>query len=140
MTDVPMTLTRFEAILDAYGADSRRWPEAERRAAEAFAKADPRAPALLAAAADLDGAIHLTAPDVAAAALRETIIAAAKHRPERRPSLWWAGAGLGAALAGAAAGAVTVGVMAPGMGVDLAVEQVAGAATAFGELDEGMIR
>jgi len=140
MTDVPMPRDRFEAILDAYGADPRRWPDAERAAAQAFAATDPAAPALLAAAADLDGAIHLAAPAPAGAALRDAIIASAKAAPPRRRSLWWAGAGLGAALAGAAAGAVTVGVMAPHVVNDLTVEQMASAATAFGDLDEGVLR
>jgi anti-sigma factor RsiW len=140
MADVPMTRARFEAILDAYGADPRRWPDAERAAAQAFAAADPQAPALLAAAADLDGALHLAAPDPAEPALREAIIASAKAAPARRRSLWWAGAGLSAALAGAAAGAVTVGVMAPGAGGELAAEQIAGASTAFDDLDEGAVR
>lgn len=139
MADVPMTLARFEAILDAYGADPRRWPDAERGAARTFAEADPRAPALLAAAADLDGAIDLGAPDPAGADLREAVIASAKITPPRR-SLWWVGAGLGAALAGAAAGAVTVGVMAPRVSNELTAEQMASAATAFGDLDEGVLR
>jgi hypothetical protein len=140
MAEVPMTGGRFEAILDAYGADPRRWPAAERAAALAFAAANPSAPALLAAAADLDGAIHMTAPDAAAAPLREAIVASAKMTPRRRRPLWWAGAGLGAALAGAAAGAVTVAVMAPRVSNDLTAEQLASAATAFGDLDEGVLR
>lgn len=36
-----MTKERFEAILAAYGADARRWPEAERAAAEAYLAANP---------------------------------------------------------------------------------------------------
>ncbi len=71
--------------------------------------------------------------------LREAVIASAKITPPRR-SLWWAGAGLGAALAGAAAGAVTVGVMAPRVSNELTAEQMASAATAFGDLDEGVFR
>lgn len=140
MAEVPMTGGRFEAILDAYGADPRRWPDAERAAALAFAAADSGAPALLAAAADLDGAIHQAAPDPAAAPLREAIVASARSAPPRRRPLWWAGAGLGAALAGAAAGAVTVAVMAPRVSNDLIAEQMASAATAFGDLDEGVLR
>lgn len=31
-----MDRTRFDAIIDAYGADPRRWPAAERAAAETF--------------------------------------------------------------------------------------------------------
>lgn len=140
MADVPMARDRFEAILDAYGADPRRWPDAERAAAQAFAAVDPEAPALLAAAADLDGAIHQAAPVPAEGPLREAIVASARSTPPRRRSLWWAGAGLGAALAGAAAGAVTVGVMAPRVSDELTVDQLASTATAFGDLDEGVLR
>lgn len=35
-----MNRDRFEQILEAYGADPRRWPDAEREAAQAFAAAD----------------------------------------------------------------------------------------------------
>jgi anti-sigma factor RsiW len=128
---------RFEAMLNAYGADPRRWPASERAAAEAFAAHDPRAPALLAAAADLDAAIGAASPSPASAALREAIVASARIKAAPRRSLWWAGAGLGAALAGAAAGAVTVGIMAPGMSDDLSIEQVAGASTAFSQVETG---
>lgn len=36
-----MTHERFMQILEAYGADSRRWPECDRDAAEAYAMAHP---------------------------------------------------------------------------------------------------
>ena len=39
----PMNAERFASLLDAYGAEPRRWPDAERDAAQAFARADPRA-------------------------------------------------------------------------------------------------
>lgn len=42
-----MNWERFERIVEAYGASPRRWPEAERAAAEAFAAHDTRAAALL---------------------------------------------------------------------------------------------
>jgi hypothetical protein len=135
-----MSRERFETILDAYGADPRRWPGGERAGAQAFAAADAGAPALLAAAADLDGLILGGGPAPAGDRLREAIIASARIRPIRRRTLWWAGAGLGAALAGAAAGALTVGVLAPGIGGELSIDQAAGASTAFSDLDEGAFR
>lgn len=140
MADVPMNAARFAALLDAYGADPRRWPAEERAAALAFAADDPAAPAMLAAAADLDGLIEMAPPQPADAALRDAIIASAGTGPPPRLSLWWAGAGLGAALAGAAAGALTVAVMAPGVGHDLAIDQMAVASTAFGDFDDGAVR
>ena len=38
-----MTSERFLALVAAYGADARRWPEAERAAAQALAAARPEA-------------------------------------------------------------------------------------------------
>src|SRR5690606_29901660 len=49
-----MTPERFETLIAAYGADPRRWPEAEREAALAFAEGDPRAQTALAAERRLD--------------------------------------------------------------------------------------
>lgn len=57
-----MNCERFAAIVDAYGAESRRWPAAERAAAEALAARDPQAAALLAEALALDAL--LDAPPV----------------------------------------------------------------------------
>jgi len=51
-----MDRARFEYLLDAYGADFRRWPPDERAAAEAFARDNAEALALL-----LDGAHSLDA-------------------------------------------------------------------------------
>lgn len=53
-----MDRVRFETLLAAYGADPRRWPEAERAEAEAFAAANPDAHALLSEAQDLDTALE----------------------------------------------------------------------------------
>jgi len=52
-----MDRTRFEALLEAYGADPRRWPEAERAAAVAFASAHPEMGAVAAEAARLDAVL-----------------------------------------------------------------------------------
>ncbi|OUL83020.1 hypothetical protein [Paraburkholderia hospita] len=96
-----MTPERFRAIVDAYGADARHWPEAERAAASAWAAQHHReADALLAQAAQLDAwlASDAAATDVAPdAALIERVIASApanrKLRQPRRLSLAWAGGG-----------------------------------------------
>jgi anti-sigma factor RsiW len=139
MAESVMSHARFEAILDAYGADPRRWPDAERAAARDFSQADARAAALLASAARLDGLIELPAHAPASDALREAIVASAKTRRSRAP-LWWAGAGLGAALAGAAAGALTVGVLAPGAAAEFSADQALAAATAFDTFQEAASR
>lgn len=66
-----MNLERFAVIVDAYGADPRRWPAAERDAAQAFATTDARASVLLAEALALDAGLDaLPIPEPASAALR----------------------------------------------------------------------
>ena len=41
--EIAMDLARFETLADAYGADFRRWPAAERPAAEALLASAPAA-------------------------------------------------------------------------------------------------
>ncbi|WP_246792950.1 hypothetical protein [Burkholderia perseverans] len=106
-----MTPERFRNIVEAYGADSRRWPDAERDAARAWAGAHPEAAGpLLAEAADLDGWLgaHHVAP--AGHALVEHIVATAPaaRRPWTRGRLWWSGA----AMAGVGALGVLAGALA----------------------------
>ena len=126
-----MTPERFTALLQAYGADPRHWPEAERAEAQALLAAGP--PVLrqqLQEAAWLDaqlGATPVAAPDEALIARIAAGAQASAAHPESqadpgrsravgdarswRPRWWWSGAGLaGAGLAGALAGvfAVTV--------------------------------
>jgi|CXWL01.1.fsa_nt_gi hypothetical protein len=56
-----MDRERFAQILDAYGADAKRWPDAERAAAQAFIAAHPAdASALLGEARALDGVLDAT--------------------------------------------------------------------------------
>ena len=76
-----MTLSRerFAVIVDAYGADPRRWPSAERAAAEALAASDAEAGAWLAEARDLDGGLDawldaLPVPAPASATLRRAVM------------------------------------------------------------------
>lgn len=127
-----MTPERFRAIVDAYGADARHWPEAERAAASAWAAQHRReADALLAQAAQLDAwlASDAAATDMAPdAALIERVIASApaNQQPRRarrprwlslawpgggsgRPGWWWSGAAFaGVGLIGGLAGAFVV--------------------------------
>jgi hypothetical protein len=107
-----MTPERFQTIVDAYGADPRRWPDAERAAAEAWAELHPaEAHAALAESAGLDAwlADHTVAPPDRA--FVERVVAAAPvRRPARqRARLWWQGAAFaGIGLAGGLAGAFAV--------------------------------
>ena len=105
-----MDLNRFEALIAAYGATPNRWPEEERAAAEAFARADPRAAALLAEADSIDALLFAHRVAEPSRTLRAMVIEAAprKRRLTGRARLWWSGlalalAGAGGMLAGSAA-------------------------------------
>ncbi|WP_454688678.1 hypothetical protein [Achromobacter aloeverae] len=130
-----MTPERFRTIVEAYGAEPRRWPAAERVAAQAWAAAYPaESGSMLAGAASLDAWLSedkVAAPD---GALFDRILAgglpgqamppvdaapprAAKSgqpaRPTRRGSwrgrFWWPGVALaGVGVAGGYAGALAV--------------------------------
>ncbi|MCB1647500.1 MAG: hypothetical protein KDI36_18705 [Pseudomonadales bacterium] len=57
---------RFRTIVEAFGADPERWPEAERTAAQAFLASSPQAQQLLAAEQDLDALLDtVPAPAIA---------------------------------------------------------------------------
>jgi hypothetical protein len=112
-----MTSERFLALVAAYGADARRWPEAERALARAFAAAHPDVVAPALAEADAADAL-LQASRVAypSMALRDRIIASAagaglKARREGRRWLDRLVLALGAGWAAAACAGVVAGVM-----------------------------
>jgi hypothetical protein len=73
-----MTAERFLALVAAYGADRRRWPEGERAAAEAFAAAhaDVAGPAMAEADA-IDALLHRSPTPQVSMALRDRVLAAA---------------------------------------------------------------
>ena len=106
-----MDLDRFRALADAYGGDLRRWPAAERAAAEGLRDADAEARAILDREAEFDHLLH-QAPAPVPAALRAAVLAKAPTAHTRRRAawrLWVSGAGLAAtAAAGALAGAVWI--------------------------------
>lgn len=87
-----MTAERFLALVAAYGADRRRWPESERAAAEAFAAAheDASSPALAEADA-VDALLHRSPTPQVSAALRDRVLAAAASaggRAGRTGRMW----------------------------------------------------
>lgn len=107
-----MTPERFRIIVEAYGTDARRWPDAERAAASEWAGGHRvEADALLAESARLDAWLDsdiVAAPD---AALVRRIVASAPVRraPRRRAGWWWSGAAFaGVGLVGGLAGAFAV--------------------------------
>lgn len=114
-----MNAERLSSLADCYGADPRRWPEAERAAVQAFMAAEPAtAERILSEARRLDAALD-SAPAVKVSHdLRERVIASAaaaglSARPRRfrlDPLTWLSGAGMAAACAaGIMVGAVDAG-------------------------------
>ena len=73
-----MTAERFLALVAAYGADRRRWPDGERAEAEAFAAAHPdvAGPAMTQADA-IDDLLHRSPTPQVSMALRDRVLAAA---------------------------------------------------------------
>ncbi len=89
-----MKAERFHSIVDAYGVDPARWPEAEREAARAYART-PEGQAVLDGARALDLALagHVAPlPDAAAFAralkAAEAVQASAVARPRFRLPVW----------------------------------------------------
>ena len=76
-----MTLNRLRTIVEAYGADPRRWPEAERGPAEALVAESTAARDLVARAGRLDAALAEAAADVPDAALARLTAATAFPPP-----------------------------------------------------------
>ncbi|TKC91192.1 hypothetical protein FAZ69_07485 [Trinickia terrae] len=111
-----MTPERFRAIVEAYGAEARRWPAAERESALDWAERHRQeADALMAESAWLDArlasdeaprpgdALYLRIVEMAPQAGRRTVA------KKRRSRVWWSGAAFaGVGLAGGLAGALAV--------------------------------
>jgi hypothetical protein len=118
-----LTLGRFKALAESYGADLRRWPEELRSEAQALLASSPEARACLGDARVLDEAISAASQredavrsppgeaDAALARLRSAVEARIAPRPaHRRPGrgggrwlpslpLRWAGMATGGSLA-----------------------------------------
>lgn len=76
-----MSMARLRAILDAYGAEPRRWPAAERAGAEALIAASAEARALRDEAAALDDVLASAVAPAPSSALRAAVLQAAP-RPQ----------------------------------------------------------
>lgn len=107
-----MTPERFHQIVEAYGADPRRWPQQERAAGQAWAAAHrAEADVMLADAAGIDAWLAADKVEPPGAALQQRIVGSASARrpsvPRKR--LWWSGAAVaGVGLLGGVAGAFAV--------------------------------
>jgi hypothetical protein len=112
-----MTSERFLALIAAYGADARRWPEGEREAAKAFVAANPAAVhAALAEADEVDALLFLSRAVQPSMALRDRVIASAaaaglKARREGRRWLDRLALALGAGWTVATCAGVAAGIM-----------------------------
>ena len=82
-------LARFEALLDAYGAASKRWPADRRAWAEALLARSREAQALHAAAARLDGLLDTANVEPAPAHLIGRVLAAAPSAPRAASGKGW---------------------------------------------------
>lgn len=107
----PITRERLRELLDAYGADAARWPQAEREGARQLLETSATARQLLDEAAIADAELALPAVPAPAIELRAAILVAGPaHKPARdaQGSGWWRD--LSAALGGwrLAASALTV--------------------------------
>ena len=104
-----MDRTRVLEIIAAYGADTARWPAAEREAAQALVAQDAALQAELDAAAALD--TQLTAWAMAPFAvgdLEATMAADAALAKAQAPRRWWPTAVLGGSVAAALVAAVAI--------------------------------
>lgn len=111
-----MTPERFRTLIEAYGADARRWPATERDAAREWADRHPLdADTILEQAATLDAWLDADRLAPVTADLIDRIVASAPEPARwmfwRRPRLRWSGvaiAGVGVGFAGGLAGAFAV--------------------------------
>lgn len=85
----PLSRERFQALLDAYGADPRRWPSEERQAAQALLAQDARARRLQDEAGQLDRLLDAWQAPEPSAALMGRILAAAPPEPATDALPWW---------------------------------------------------
>lgn len=127
-----MERTRFEQIIDAYGANPERWPAAERNEGEL--SLNFAASAALAEARQLDAILDADPVPLAATDLRERVALAMQTQPVRmlrassRPR--WA---MVAGLAAACVCGISIGML---FGRDLAARQYEATALAVIEGDD----
>ena len=69
-----MNLNRFQALIDAYGADAERWPFGERDAAEALLEESGAARAILSEARTLDALLADAPPTVVSPLLKNRVL------------------------------------------------------------------
>jgi hypothetical protein len=136
-----MTIERFAALVDAYGADRRRWPTAEQGAALALLANDPRARALLVEARLLDETLDGEPSPAVSPALRAAVLAATPTPSQARRwaaaatarfwvRTWGPGAGL---VAAGVAGVMFGAVLAGGSSLDAGAQSLLAEADSYDE-------
>ena len=142
-----MTLERLTWLLEAYGSDPRRWPEAERAAAEALIVRSAQAQELHAKAQALDNLLNAAPPLSLHDGLRRRILTQVDAHPvqdTRNSTLtdwflgrWWPQA---AALAFAAILGIFIGARVLPPPADRTVENEVAEWVFAGDLTEGVDR
>ena len=127
--DEAMDEARFEGLLAAYGADARRWPDAERAQALRLLAMSPAAHARRAEAMRLDAALHAWRLGPPPADLQARIAAAAPLARLFRPRVLWASA------AGLAAACLLGVMLGAGVGPTLTAAQPAADSAVTAALD-----
>jgi hypothetical protein len=84
-----MNIERFRSLLEAYGANPARWPEAERVAALLFAEQSAEARDALQEAAAFDRLLDMTETQAATRALEDRILATFAERPAGQRTPWF---------------------------------------------------
>jgi hypothetical protein len=112
-----MTPERFAKLVEIYGAEPQRWPQAQRQAAIAFTEDHPEETAtIVETARRLDGALdRYVVPGPSAKLIRMIIESAPSiQAAARRVRLWRQGASFAAVgLAGALTGALAIAALVP---------------------------
>jgi len=80
-----MTISEFEALIAAYGANSARWPENRRVAGERFLKTNPDAQKLLQAETKLDAMLDTISTSEPSEILKARIMKAATGQVHSAP-------------------------------------------------------
>lgn len=130
MTPERMDQTRFGELAEAYGGDLRRWPEAAREAARAWADAHPlEAERALSDPRRTDAVLFASPNPAVSMALRDRVLAAATTKaraawPSLKKLLWIGGVGwAAAACAGVMVGTTLSGHLATQAQADAVFDQ-----------------
>lgn len=140
-----MKIERFKTLIETYGANPARWPEAERVAALLFAEQSAEARDALQEAAAFDRLLDTGETEPATRALEDRILATFPERTVRGRAPWltlrWIPAG---AVACSLALGLAVGAALPGLAgvsdatVDPALIALSGGDADWADMDDGI--